>query len=63
MSRLNLFTAATALLLLAGCARLTSLTAGDKDYASPSAQLKKDMSEKQVSDTIGASPDKIETVT
>jgi|SRR5271170_6019401 len=60
--RLNFIIVATAMLLV-GCAKLGNLTAGDKDYASLSAQLKKDMSEKEVSDTIGASPDKFDMVT
>jgi|SRR5271154_4056493 len=60
--RLSLIMVATAILLV-GCAKLGSLTAGDKDNTSTSAQLKKDMSEKEASAAIGASPDKVDVVT
>jgi hypothetical protein len=62
--RLSLFMAATALLLV-GCQGLGRLTAGlqEKDYASLSSQLKKDMTELQVAATIGSAPDKTDMVT
>jgi hypothetical protein len=56
--RQNLIMAATAL-LLAGCG---TIGLGGKDYNSLSQQLKKDMSEKEVSTTIGSAPDKIDLV-
>jgi hypothetical protein len=62
--RRNLIVAATAILLV-GCEKLGTLTAGfqEKDYYSLSSQLKKDMSEQEVSATIGSSPDKVAVVT
>ncbi len=60
--RLTLTVSATTL-VLASCAKPGGLTPGlqDKDYASLSSHLKKDMSEKEVAVTIGATPDKADT--
>jgi len=52
-------------LCLFGCAKLGSPIPGTqaKDYNVLSAQLKKDMSETDVSTTLGSGPDKADTVT
>lgn len=59
--RLNLLMAATAL-CLTGCGNLTAAVQ-QKDYTSLSLQLKKDMSEEDVSKTMGSAPDKTDMVT
>jgi hypothetical protein len=61
--RLTLIAAATSF-ALASCSNTSDLTTGSlrgKDYASLSAQLKKDMTEKEVAVTLGATPDKANT--
>jgi hypothetical protein len=60
--RLSLMMAAVALCLI-GCAKLAAPGAPDKNYASLSAQLKKDMSEQEVATTLGSSPDKADLIT
>jgi hypothetical protein len=64
--RRGLFVAAVALCLtssgLMSCARLGAGFA-DKDYTALSAKLAKDMSERDVATTLGATPDKADMTT
>ena len=59
--RLKLMMAATALCLV-GCANLTT-PLPQKDYTALSLRLKKDMSEQDVTQTIGSPPDRNDLVT
>jgi hypothetical protein len=61
--RLNL-TIATTALALAGCAALGNTTPApkEKDYTALSAKLTKDMSETDVTATLGSAPDKTDLV-
>jgi hypothetical protein len=61
--RRNLMIAATALALV-GCAGLGNLTSApkEKDYTALSGQLKKDMTEVDVTMALGSSPDKTDLV-
>lgn len=61
LSRLRPIAAALAV-FLAACTSLTP-SAPQKDYVSLSLRLQKDMSEQDVVTTIGAPPDKADTVT
>jgi hypothetical protein len=61
LSRQRLIAAALAV-CLAACTGLTP-PAPQKDYVSLSLRLQKDMSEQAVTTTLGAPPDKVDTVT
>jgi hypothetical protein len=55
--------AAAAAFCLVGCAKIAAPGAPEKDYASLSAKLKKDMSEEDVASTLGSTPDKADLTT
>jgi hypothetical protein len=61
-SRLRLIAAVSAV-CLAGCAGLMPSPPPQKDYVSLSLRLHKDMSEQDVTTTLGAPPDKADMVT